>query len=50
MSVLYRERREAGLYDPDEKVREKAAQKLDKEQQERIKAAQEDEEGTANPR
>jgi hypothetical protein len=41
MSALFRERRDAGLYDPDEQVRLKAAAKLDKEMDKRRKAAEE---------
>lgn len=40
MSALFRERRDAGLYDPDEEVLKKAAVKLDKEMDKRRKAAE----------
>ncbi len=52
MSQLYRERREAGLYDADEKTRDKARVDLDKQANERLKQSEKEAqgtEGTANP-
>ena len=47
MSSYYRDKRDAGLFDADEETRLKAAAKLDKAMQARIKAAQQTDEGEA---
>lgn len=52
MSTHYRERKEAGAYDPDPEKAEKAGVKFDKEWAKQVEAQQEaavEEQGTANP-
>ncbi len=52
MSQLYLDRKKAGLYDPDQEVREKAITKDAKLNEQRIKerTSQEGQSGTANPK
>jgi hypothetical protein len=47
MMTTYRDRREAGLYDADEKTSDKAATKLNREQAERIEEAQKEASATS---
>ena len=42
MSAYWRNKRDAGLFSPDEETRLKAARKLDKEMQAQIKAGEEE--------